>query len=205
MELKEILSFLRENVIKIGIISAVFGMIGVGLYYTLPTRYIATGSFYVQRTVETAKNDDFFTYEGYYGQQTALTFASTLVGLFESTDIKKQALEELGVQPTEENIRRFDRHVRIKRTAPQMITLTTKANTPQEAESLWNAVSSTTLLTANTLTSQGDADLRINQVSENPLVKETYRSLYVNIIAGLCLGFILAVTSLALINYLKEE
>jgi capsular polysaccharide biosynthesis protein len=205
MELKELIYFLREKALKITIISAVFGIAAVVLYYTLPINYQATGSFYVQRAVETAENNGFFTYEGYYGQQTALTYASTLIGLFESTDIKKQALEEIGVQPTNENLRRFDRHVRVKRTSPQLITLTTKAKTPQEAESLWRAVSSTALLAANTLTSQGDADLRIDPVSMDPLVKEEYRNLYVNILAGLALGLLFAVTSLALINYLKEK
>ena len=203
MELKEIIRFLLNNtkiVIGFGLF---FAFLGAGVYFAPPGRYLAEGSFYVHRQVEIGV-EEHFTYEGYYGQQAALSYTNTVIWLFEDASIKKQTLEDLNIPADEKNLRKINKQVRTKKPAPQLVNLTVKGATPVEAEGLWTALSDNTLQTAQTLNAEGDPLLRITAVGD-PVVRKIYENILINTALGLILGLIAGTAIAALVQYRKEE
>ena len=188
MEFLDLIKFIKVYFKQILAGSLVGILVGVAAYLIIPQTYNATGSFYVERSVETSNIDRFFTYEGYYSQQTAQSFTNTLLAMFESDDIKSQALEGLGQKVSEQSLRKLSKSMRIKKAAPQLITLTVKNRAAKEAEATWNALTEQTLSTANNLNRNGDSKIKILQLNVAPVVKESFRSIYLNIILGFLFG-----------------
>jgi capsular polysaccharide biosynthesis protein len=203
MELKEIIRFLLNNAKIIIGFGLFFAFLGAGLYFALPDRYLAEGSFYVHRQVEIGV-EEHFTYEGYYGQQAALSYTNTVIGLFEDTSIKKRSLEDLNIPTDEKNLRKINRQVRVKKPAPQLVNLIVKGTTPSEAENLWTVLSDNALQTAQTLNAEGDPFLRITTVG-GPVVRKAYENILINTALGLALGLMAGTAMAALIQYRKEE
>ncbi len=193
MEVKDIVTFLKKNYLHVLLTGLVFSAIGAVLYYALPVKYNATGSFFIKRSVDSNSTGNYFTYEGYYSQQTALSYTNTLTGIFESEDIKSKALMALGTEVNEWSIRKLGRNMKIKKSGPQLITLTVKGNTPQNVKSTWLAITKATITTADFLNTNGDSKLTISQLNENPVVKMSFRNLYVNILTGFGLGILLSI------------
>jgi capsular polysaccharide biosynthesis protein len=203
LEVKDLIKEFNKNRKTIAAVSLFTALTGLAVYFILPTRYIAAGSFYIQRAVEDAQAE-FFTYEGYYGQQTAMSYTNTVAGLFESIDVSKKTLELQQKEINENNLRKLTRQINVRKEAPQLITLLVKEKSPEEAERLWTFISQSTLRTAEELNAEGDPLLRISPVGEF-VVKKEFRSPYLNMGIGWGLGLILSLTVLSMRAYLKEE
>jgi len=204
MELKEIISFGKKN-IKVLLASMVFmGTIGVLAYYFLPLKHYATGSLFIRRSIY-PYSENHFTYEGYYGQQAAMFYANSVIGLIESEDIRAQVLNTLEVPVNEKTLRKYERKVRTIKSGPQLIGLVVKEESPQKAEELWQAVADSTINTMNNISRVNDPFVGVIKVSENPVVREGYRDLAVYVLVGIGLGLILPVSYLALFNYFKSS
>ena len=181
MDYKKLGKHIKQNVhLHIGILLACI-LAGILAYY-LPEKYIATGTLLVQRAPETAT--DYFTYEGFYSQQTAQLFTNTVVGLLESVDIRAKAMENIGIPVNEVSLKRTGKYIKVNKTGPQLIALTVKGNTPTAAENMWNALSSEILSKISQLNSSGDSNLKIVQVYQTPLLSKQYKSMAINIMAG---------------------
>ncbi len=197
-----LLKILKQNWQKV-LLTTLFGaVVGVLAFYLIPSKYIATGSFYVKRMVQ-SNGSAYFSYEGYYGQQTAQAYTGTLMGLLESTDIKSLALNKLNIEVTESSLRKFSRNVNVTKSAPQLITLSVKSTSGKSAEDKWQALSQSALDTATILNQSGDPFITISKVSQAPIVKMEFRNLAVNFGIGLGLGFIISVFILTLKKYLQ--
>ena len=179
-----VLTKLIKNRYKQLILAAIVGaVLGITLYYFLPVTYYATGALYVKRSVET-NPAQYFSYEGYYGQQTAQAYTSTVMGLLDSADIKSQALEILGEPLTEKTLRNLSKNMTVKKSGSQLVTLTTKGTSPETAERMWTALTDSTLQTFDKLNRNGDIFLRISKVSQTPIVKRDFRNIYLNAFVG---------------------
>ena len=94
MELREILKILDKN-IKLFLISLVAGLaIGIIYFLVFPPKPTAIGTLVVSRKSD-AQSANYFTYDGYYNQQTAELYAKTAAAILESDSLKKTALESL--------------------------------------------------------------------------------------------------------------
>lgn len=195
MELKEIVKTLRKYNRTLAA-SAVAGLLLGYLGYLAPKPYYATGSFYIKRSVDTTRFN-YFAYEGYYGQQAGLSYTNTVMALFESLDIRYMALTNINLPTDIYNLRKYSEMIKVKKTGPQVITLTVKGWTPQKAEDLWNSMAGTTIIKSRQLNINGDPLLSISKISENPVVKVQYKPLWV------CLAFGLAAVPLLVIFYLS--
>lgn len=202
MELKNLFIKLKYNYLLIGVFVIVGSIIGVIVYFVLPQKYLASGSFYVSRTTQ-QNVGDFFTYEGYYGQQTAQAYTATVIGLLESLDIKSKALSALGIPINEYTLRKYGKLISVKKSAPQLVTLNVKGNTAKQASDLWEAVSKNTLDTTYKLNLTSDPNLKISTLAEKPVIKETFWNIYANSFIGAGLGFLTGVGALYLFSYLK--
>lgn len=203
MELKKLLQVLEKNTRFIVVMGIVFGLFGLVYFYYFPKTYKTTGSFFVTRDVDPVERND-FKYEGYYAQQAGINYAGTLVGLFESIDIRRAALDSLGTPATAGNLRKAARNITTKRTSPQLVTLTVKAKTSRDSERFWTfladaATDFSQRLNKNT----GDPLLRVLRVGEFPLVYEGYNNIYVDLVLGLSFGLFLGFFIAVLKEYLS--
>ncbi len=174
------------------IILILVGLVAGTAYYFLPSRYAATGTLFVKRSAD-ASTSNYFIYEGYYSQQTALSFTSTTMALLGSIDVRSRSLTKLGLPVSESNLRKYSRLIRVSKLGPQLVTLTTVGNSTGDAEALWKAVADTTILTARQLNVGGDPLLSISKVSLQPVVKVEYKPLWLCMSVGGLAFFVLAI------------
>ncbi len=165
------------------------GAAGIILYTILPIKYYATGSFFVSRKIETA-TDKYFNYEGYYSQQTSQNYTGSFIALLESQDVQSHILTLMNIPVNEKTIRAINRDVAVKKISPQVVTLTVRGNTLEEARTKWTMYTATALETAKKLNEANDPYLSINRVDENdtPVVKEEFRNVFLNALIGLLIG-----------------
>ncbi len=203
MEFAELVVFLRKNLGVITLTALSGALISCVLYFVLPQKYIAAGSLFIHRTTD--KNTErFFTYEGYYGQQTAIAYTNTVAGILESTDIKSLALAHLEQNVTEQTLRTISKQIKVKKASPQLLTLTVKSNTAQNGLALWEYMARQTIELADKLNKNGDPALQIS-VLGNPVVKTQYRNILINSVIGLGFGFLTATFGLALTGFIKDS
>lgn len=197
MELKRLIGMFKEYILSIALVSFIFGFAGIVLFYVLPPCYKAAGSLYVTREIEDTTLN-YFTYEGYYAQQTAKSHTETVMGMLESIDMRKRALEKQQILVTEETLREASRNIQVKTPAPQMVVLEVGGKNPVEARTFWMALASETISAAKKLNESGDPNLEIIALDNFPVVYKTFRSVYVNLGVGLLFGIFV---SLAVVSF----
>ncbi|RJR26944.1 hypothetical protein C4561_04165 [candidate division WWE3 bacterium] len=201
MELKDLIKKLKKEIRSL----VMFVLVGTGLglvLYNIPAKYISTGSFYIQRTTENSSN--YFTYEGYYGQQTALSYTNTVAALLESVDLRTLALAKLNVPVNEVTLRKYQRFISVNKDGPQLISLTVKGNTHEESKGLWESLSSSLIDTTVDINKSGDANLSISKITDEPVVKKEYKSIWINLSAGFGLGLIAGILFISFKEYFKK-
>lgn len=211
MTLKDITKFLQEKRALILITGLVFAVVGVLAYFFVPQRYEATGTLFVARRVdegpfvpELTGEEDFFTYEGYYASQSAQSYTPTVIGLLKSDVIKGEVLKDLSVNVDAGALRKLGRVIDAKKQAPQLITVTVKGMPTVPPEVIWKSLVGNTILVSEGLSRRGDPSLVVVQVSEEPIVTEPFRSLYLNVAVGFMLGVVGATLFLATKEYFKN-
>lgn len=189
MELRELIKIFKYNVKNILLLGFFGGALGIILYLVVPIKYYATGSFFISRKIETA-TDKYFNYEGYYSQQTSQNYTGSFIALLESQDVQSHILNLMSMPVNEKTIRALDRDVSVKKISPQVVTLTVRGNTLDEARTKWTMYTATALETARKLNEANDPYLSINRVDENdtPVVKEEFRNIFLNALIGVLVG-----------------
>lgn len=204
MELKELINNITAQRSKLFMFCVLGALAGVVAFYLIPQTYDAIGSFLVQRRVEETKSG-YFSYEGYYAQQTSRDYANNLAILMESPDIKRKALEVLDLPITEKNLRNLERHLSVKKSDAAVVTLTATANSPKEAEDTWNAVADSTLNLSMEINAKNDNLITVNEVSTTPVIKPSFKNVYLDFVIGAGIGFMVFVAGLYINSYLKEQ
>lgn len=201
MELNRIIKNLGKYKI-LYIVCLVLGLLGGLGFYLLPKTYISTGSFYVKRSADTLKFK-YFEYEGYYAQQTGISYTNTILALFESMDIRFEALDKLNLPTDMNSLRKYSRLIRAKKAGPQIITLTVTGKDLEETRTLWETVANVTLEKNKQMNVYGDPLLSVSKISENPVVKEQYKPLWMCALGGALLLPALATFYFTLREYFK--
>jgi capsular polysaccharide biosynthesis protein len=201
MELREIIKKMKKN--KLAIVTPMLVGLLAGLaFYAMPSKYISSGSIYVRRKV--SEQTDFFTYEGYYAQQTALGYTDSVSNLIESSDIKKMLLEKSGEAINTIKLLDLQRKVKVKKTGPQLILLEIKEKTPEEAKEKWMSLTDIVILKSQEINMGGDKEISLGTLSKEPLIRETYKNPYIFSLVGSLIGLTLGLIFLSLREYLKE-
>jgi capsular polysaccharide biosynthesis protein len=201
MELREIIKILIKYKVAL-VISVAIGILGGIAFFISPKIYYATGSFYIKRAVDTTRFN-YFAYEGYYAQQTGLSYTNTVTALFESPDVRFEALNRLNFPTDGEGLRKYSKMIKVKKMGPQIITLTVKGVNPEEIKNLWDSVSDTTISKNTQININGDPLLSISKISDSPIIKESYRPLWLCIISGAVVAPSLLTLFIALRRYFK--
>jgi len=198
------ISFGKKNIKILAVSVVLAGSVGALAYYFLPIKHYATGSLFIRRSIY-PYSENHFTYEGYYGQQAAMSYANSVIGLVKSEDIRAQALTSLEIPVNEKTLRKYERKIRTIKSGPQLIGLVVKEKSPQEAEKLWQAVADSTINTMNNISRVNDPFVGVIKISENPVVREGYRNPVIHVSVGMGLGLVLSVSYLTLFNYFKSN
>ena len=201
MELRNLIKKLNAHRLLLLAFFFVGGVLGA-TYFSLPGNYTATGSLFVKRAVDLTRFN-YFAYEGYYGQQTALSYTNTLVAMMESIDLRKNSLDRLGIQVNEQSLIKYSRQIKVKKAGPQLITLTVKDRDFVNAQTLWNAVADSTIEISRNVNQTGDPFLNISKISEEPVIKPQYKPLWLCLPIGMMFGFVAGVFLVTVKEYFK--
>ncbi|MBW6441327.1 hypothetical protein K0B04_00235 [Patescibacteria group bacterium] len=201
MELKEIFKKINRYRITL-ILFAVLGLVAGVIFYVLPTNYYSSGSFFVKRKID--PSNDFFAYEGYYAQQSALSYTNSLTALAESPDVKKELLENMGEEVNNQNIRKINNAVKVKKTGPQMILITVKGKDYEISRDIWKKLANTLVQKSTEINKNGDENLSVSLVSQEPLVKEGYKNIYIFTLAGILLATSLGILVISVKEYFRN-
>jgi capsular polysaccharide biosynthesis protein len=199
------LSVFAQNGIKYKVALAVgfaFGVFAGAVFFMLPTNFHATGSFYVDRATEDNAGA-YFSYEGYYSQQTALSYTNTIAALLDSLDIKSKVLVALNISPTENNLRSLGRNVQIKKSGPQLIVIDVKSTSMDRATKVWQAYAQVLAKVNTQMNLGGDSHLSVYSISAEPVVKPEFKSLPLDLAAGGILALLLVLFGISVKEYAK--
>jgi capsular polysaccharide biosynthesis protein len=206
MELQKLLKFYKDKWLVFVIFGIIGAALGTGAFYYVPKLYTAQGSLFVSRGVaEDGFNSD-FTYEGYYAKQSAAEYSNTIVALLESIEVKQTAGRETDFGTDSAALRKLNRMITVKRKAPQLIILEVKSRNEDTAKAIWNALAKTTVFASTSLNgSGGDPKLKVVTLSNQPVMTEAYRNVWLCGVIGLFLGSFFAVFVVGLFAYLNIQ
>jgi capsular polysaccharide biosynthesis protein len=206
MELKSFLNEIWSKKLLVLVVCAMCLGAGAISYFILPRQFEASGSFFIHKKLEDIPGrKTYFDYDGYYAQQTAVNFAATFYSLIESPDILAQTLVNMKISPVESTIRKLEKNIKIKKASPQLITVYFYSYSQENAEKTWNTLANAAIEKSTQLNKAGDNSIIVSNVTEKPLVKETFRNIWLNTVIGALLGALASITYIGFSIYLKEE
>ncbi len=201
MDLKISLKIIKKHLLTLGL-SAAAGLI-IGFTVTeIPGKYIVSGTFFIGRTTD-KMSTAFFTYEGYYAQQTAQSYTNSAIAVLESDDLKKQTLEELGVHPTSQNIKKLTRSIQVTKEGPQVISLSVRDRSQSNALATFKSLSKNFIAESVGLNYNADQNLSIAQLNSEPVIKNPYPQPVLMGIGGALFGTALGLLLISIKEYFK--
>jgi hypothetical protein len=202
MELRELIyAYTKEKNLLVGLVMV--GLIVSLIAYLLPAKYISTGALIVTRN--TQGSDDFFTYEGYYAQEAASLYTPTVEALTDSIDVRKRALDKMGVEATQYNLRRLNRNSKVKRDGNQLIVLEVKDYDEDISTTKWHAVAESLIEVSLAANKRNDPDLSISKISSIPITKKAYRSVWIYLLTGGTGGLFFGLLKVSFNEYFKRS
>ncbi|OGC49599.1 hypothetical protein A2W32_05520 [candidate division WWE3 bacterium RBG_16_37_10] len=204
MELRVIIEILKRNIKLISLYTLIGVVIGIASFFIIPQKYVSSGSLFVTRQIEKNTNE-YFSYEGYYAQQTAQFYTNSLTGLVESIDVKSSTLDKMNVPVTEYTLRELSRNLKVKKTGPQLINISIKGYTFENAAERWKSLVDSTLESIQKINEKSDPMINVSKVAETPITKEEYRNVFLNTILGASVGFFFSLFTYLFKNYYYEQ
>jgi len=161
-------------------------------------------SLYVKGQRE-APSQDFFTYAGFYSQQTAKEFTDTVIGLSKSGDIARKTLEIMERSSDTESIREINAALSVRKTAPQLVTLTIVKVDAEEAGKIVSALVRAVSEQVIELNEESGIQVKVASVGSTPIVEEQKPSVILNTLVVSLVGLTLSFVVISVKEYLKEE
>lgn len=204
MELKKLLLIYKKNLQQITLLGF-FGLIMGSVFFYIPKNYYTTGSLYITSKVD-PDNTNYFNYDGYYAQQTALNYTNTVLAILESKPILTNALSKLNIDTNDKVLKRYKRNIIVIKESPQVIKFTVKGKTSEDSQKLWNNLVDLTVEDLNRINNQnGDSNLSINKIGNTIFTSQYYYPAYLHITLGILVFIFLDLVYLTSKEYLKED
>ena len=199
MELREFISFLFTYNKHIGLVAILAAVFGFGLALLVPHQFVAITDIYVYRApLESNEN---YTFEGYYTQQSSKELADTLVGFLTSIHTAETVLRAGNFEgDSGANAYKLAKGVEVSNLATNVLRLTLKRSTSEEAKTLSNMLLKEALTSLEAKTQVASDSVRISALGE-PLVREVSYSPYLWAGASGLLGVLLTILALSLRAY----
>ncbi len=201
MEFKEIIKIIKMNRTVLVIFALVGSLLGTALSF-VPGKYRVEGSFFIGRKAD-VPSTEFFTYEGYYAQQTAQSYTNTAVALLESQDLKKAVLEQMEIPVTDNNVRKLTKSFRISKIGPQVITLTVRNPEENKSEEIFKTLASNFLNMGEKISAESDENISVIPISEFPVKRQEQMPLIPCVMWGFMVGITAAILKISIKEYMK--
>ena len=163
MELKDLIKLLNKHFKTALVCALVIGVVSFVCASLIKPRYKASTTLFVTRSVE--KSSSYFTYEGFYSIQTAEKFTDTVVGLLKSVDVKRLALESVGLSFDPKSLARLEKGLLVKKASGQLVTVSITDKSESYAKNLLLELSKETVRSAQEINRNGDTNISVSFVS----------------------------------------
>ena len=180
------------------------GVVAGSIAATAADAYMASVSIYVQKEAA-PPNANYFTYEGYYAQQTAAAYTETALKLLENDEIVKRAAESAGLPTDVGSIAGLKGNVVSKLEAPQLIKIDVTMPSRDQAAGLAEGLSQAVRTRTAEINRTGDASLSIEQVNQEPYVILVRPLIWLYVTVGVITGLILSALAAAFWTYLRHH
>lgn len=206
MELRQALTILWRYRSFLILVITLSALVGYGLSRRWPVYYQAQGLLFVNREVEKQLGEHtFYTYEGFYRQQTAERFTDTVVGLLNTDPILAAAGKSLGLATDAGGLKKLGQAVKVRKQAPQLIKLVVSHQEADQAQKLWHALADEGVTRVKALGTDEESRLLLSQVTEEPLVVAVSPRPLLDTLIAAGLGLVGGIFIISLKEYLEAS
>jgi len=171
VEFWQVIRFYKKYLLSLLLLSLVISL-AAGLAATrLPPSFEATQSIFVRREIQ-SPSESFYSYDGYYSQQAAERFTDTVVGFLKNKETVRKAAKNSGFGASTEEASRLASALRIKRVAPQLVTVSFSAGRKERAVSLVDNLTKEVGSLSASLNAKGDKFLVLSPIEPTPFVED---------------------------------
>lgn len=203
MELREIAKLLRQYGRPVVFVSLTVGIIAGIISRVIPPSFEVSQSLFISRQLQNPSSS-FYGYDGFYSQQSAERFTDTVVGFLKSREVVKRAVTSSGFPLTVSGLDGVIERLRIKRTAPQLVTVVFKDNQRETAARFVESLGQEAIKLAESLNERGDRLLTINPLEDQASIEEKRLSALIISLSTFLSALLVLVLSLPLLEPVKE-
>lgn len=190
--------FLKKYWLVILAIASLAGVFSTLIAQKLPPLYEVSSSIFVSREI-TAPPTNFYSYDGYYSQQSAERFTDSLVGLLRNKEIVRQALLKSGKDGSD--VAGFSRRIKVKRLSPQLVAVSFADYREDFAVSFLGNLVTEITTRVRTLNLRGDKLISLSVLENTPFVE---RKEFKPAIIGLVAFFVLSLLLSLIFSFLEN-
>jgi len=169
MELIEYLRFLYKYWLWLLVGLLVGAGIGSSYAYMQKDAYRASLSLLVQRQPD-SMTTQYYTYDGFYAQQTAAAFTDNALKLLTNDAIVSRAAQMAGLPTSEGNIAKLKSAITVKKDASQLLQLSVVLPERQDAAAFSSGLAASLRDRTTELNQEGDKKLAVDAVNTAPYV-----------------------------------
>lgn len=171
MELIEYLRFIKRYIWWL-LAAAVVGIaLGLTYSYIQKDAYKATMSLFVQRQPDASTSStQYYTYDGFYAQQTAAAYTDNALKLLTSEEIISRAAKEAGLPSDAKSVAALRGTIATKKDAPQLIQLAVVMPNKDDAAAFTQGLATSLKARTTELNQEGDTRLAVDPVNPQPFV-----------------------------------
>lgn len=203
MELIEYLRFLYRYAVWLVIGLIIGGALGAGYAVTQKDAYKATLSLFVQRQTDASGQTPYYTYDGYYAQQSAAAYTDNAIKLLTNDEIVTRAAKQANLYSGESSVNNLRGAITVKKDAPQLISLSVVLPKHDDAANFTSGLADALRTRTTELNQDGDKKLAVDPVNTQPFVVLVRPLLPLYAAVGAGLGLLLAIAVAALWAYTR--
>jgi len=205
VELKDTLILLAKYRWFLLAVAFFAAVVGYGVSLKWPVYNKASGVLFVNREAEKkVVGNNYYTYEGFYRQQTAERFTDTVVGLLKSEVILAAAGKSLGLSVDAAGLKKLSAATEVRKAAPQLVKLEVRQKTSEQATKLWQALAREGIEKVKALGAGEDGRLLLSQVTAEPLVNAVSPDPVLDTFVAAGLGLMVGIFAISLREYLRS-
>ena len=124
---------------------------------SLPQSFKSSGLLFVTREPDVSSTS-YFTYEGYYSQQTAQQYTDSVLGILKSLPFKA-------------SVTSVNNNVIVQKLGPQLLSVTVSDGDAVVSKRLWKALSDQAVKTVTEINKNGDSKITLQLLNNDPLTE----------------------------------
>lgn len=203
MEFWQVIQFYKRYFLSLLLLSLTISLVAGFAATRLPSSFEATQSIFVRREVQ-PPSGSFYSYDGYYSQQASERFTDTVVGFLKNKDVVRKAAKNSGFGTSPEEASALSSALRIKRVAPQLITVSFSSRSKERAASLVDNLTKEVESLSVSLNAKGDKFLTLSTLEPTPFVEDKQLMPLIVALSTFIATFLFSSLILAVFEAIKE-